>query len=85
MNFIDMNIVGADDAKIHFPELLARVAEGETITITRDDTPVARLVPIKSPSSAEDRRDAIRSMREVAACNQLAGLRVGDLIAEGRR
>ena len=32
-------------AKAHFPELIARVARGERIVISRYNTPVAELVP----------------------------------------
>ena len=81
----DTNIMGAYEAKAHFSELLARVAGGEEITITRHGSPVARLIPATPVSSAEDRREAIRSMRELASRNRLAGLRVKDLIAEGRK
>jgi prevent-host-death family protein len=37
-------------AKAHLPELLARVARGERIVISRYNTPVAELVP---PPAAE--------------------------------
>lgn len=85
MNATNMNAVGAYEAKTHFSELLARVAGGEEITITRHGSPVARLIPAKSNSTTDDRREAIRSMRELASRNRLAGLRVKDLIAEGRK
>jgi len=38
--------VGAFEAKTHLSELLARVEEGEQITITKHGRPVARLTPI---------------------------------------
>ncbi len=37
--------LGAYEAKTHLPLLLDRVEGGETITITRQGKPVARLVP----------------------------------------
>nr|MBA3415913.1 type II toxin-antitoxin system prevent-host-death family antitoxin [Chloroflexia bacterium] len=40
-----MKSVGAYEAKTHLARLLAEVAEGETITITKHGTPVAQLVP----------------------------------------
>lgn len=38
--------VGAFEAKTHLSELLAKVQEGEQITITKHGRPVARLVPV---------------------------------------
>ena len=40
-----MSTVGAYEAKTHLPRLLDRVANGETITITKHGKPVAMLVP----------------------------------------
>jgi prevent-host-death family protein len=79
------SVVGAYDAKTHFSELLERVAGGEVITITRHGSPVARLVPARMISSVEDRQEAILAMRRIAGRNRLGGLRVKDLIAEGRK
>lgn len=77
--------IGAYDAKTRFSELLDRVAEGEEITITKHGTPVARLVPIQRKTSVDERRTAIREMRELSKRLTLGGLKVKDLIAEGRR
>ena len=41
-----MERIGACEAKTHLPQLLDRVAQGESLTITRHGKPVARLVPI---------------------------------------
>lgn len=79
------NTVGAFEAKTHFSELLERVEEGQEITITRHGTPVARLVPLKKTSTAEERHAAIQAMRELAKGQTLGGLRIKDLINEGRR
>jgi prevent-host-death family protein len=78
-------VVGAYDAKTHFSELLERVAGGEVITITRHGSPVARLVPASTIFSVEGRQEAILAMRQIAGRNRLGGLRVKDLIAEGRK
>jgi prevent-host-death family protein len=85
MNKADTTVFGATDAKRHFSELLRRVADGEKITITRHGFPVARLVPARPVTSAREREEAIRLMRELASRNRLRGLKVEDLIAEGRR
>lgn len=79
------SVVGAYDAKTRFSEILERVVNGEEITITRHGTAVARLVPICPVATEETRRDAIRQMRVLASRNRLDGLRVEDLVAEGRR
>ena len=41
-----MERIGAYEAKTHLPKLLDRVAQGESLTITRHGKPVARLVPV---------------------------------------
>ena len=53
-----MDRIGAYEAKTHLPRLLDRVAQGESLTITRHGKPVARLVPV-----TDDRERA----REAAA------------------
>jgi prevent-host-death family protein len=40
------DMVSVHAAKTHLSRLLARVEAGEVITIARDKTPVARLVPV---------------------------------------
>ena len=48
-----MERIGASEARRHLPRLLDRVAQGESLTITRHGKPVARLVPIAhDPESA---------------------------------
>jgi len=80
-----LKTIAAYDAKTRFSELLERVANGEEITITRHGSPVARMTPVKRRSSAEQRRAAIESMRSLASRLDLGGLRIRDLIDEGRR
>jgi prevent-host-death family protein len=41
-----MTVVSLAEAQIHLAELLDKVAAGEEIVITRDDTPIAQVVPI---------------------------------------
>lgn len=77
--------VGAYEAKTHFSQLLERVVAGEEITITRHGHAVARLVPIAATPSVESRREAVRQMRELACRNHLKGLRIRDLMTEGRK
>ncbi|MDD4890216.1 MAG: type II toxin-antitoxin system prevent-host-death family antitoxin [Phycisphaerae bacterium] len=82
---VDKGDVGAYEAKTHFSELLERVENGEEVTITRHGSPVARLVPVRRGNTREARKAAIEAMRQLASGNSLKGLRIKDLIAEGRR
>jgi len=77
--------VGAYEAKTHFSELLAKVEAGEEITITKHGTPVARLVPVKKKYTREERRAAIKRWTELSKGLSLGGLKIRDLINEGRR
>ena len=78
--------VGAFHAKTHFSQLLERVAQGEEITITKHDRPVARLVPADRPSREHvatifRQMDALRqSLPKVKDKDSLK-----DLINHGRR
>jgi prevent-host-death family protein len=45
--------VGAFEAKTKFSELLERVGQGEEITITKHEKPVARPVPFEKPSRVD--------------------------------
>ena len=79
-----METVGTFEAKTHLTRLLDRVAAGEQITITRHGTPIARLVPVK-PSSSPQIREIIAKLKEFSTGQTLGGLKVKDLINEGRR
>ena len=79
------NRAGAYEAKTHLSELLEKVEAGEEITITKHGAPVAKLVPIKKETSAEERVAAIRRIQKLAAGLSLGGLKIKDLIGEGRR
>lgn len=54
--------VGSFDAKTHLPNLLRRVEQGETITITRRGKPIARLVPVEPDRQAEV-REAVQRLK----------------------
>jgi prevent-host-death family protein len=77
--------VGAYDAKTHFSELLEKVEAGEEITITKHGTPVARLVPVAKSYTAAERREAIERIKKLSNGLSLGGLKIRDLIHEGRR
>jgi len=77
--------VGAYDAKTNFSALLERVADGEEITITRHGMPVAQMVPVRRKTTTVQRSAAIKAIRELSQGNSFSGLKLKDLIAEGRR
>ncbi|WP_420616398.1 type II toxin-antitoxin system Phd/YefM family antitoxin [Candidatus Palauibacter sp.] len=56
-----MDRIGAYEAKTHLPRLLDRVADGESLTITRHGRPVARLVPVDE----DDRARAYAAARRI--------------------
>ena len=84
-NLQDRNTVGAYEAKTHLSKLLEKVEAGEEITITKHGAPVAKLVPVKKEVSAEQRVAAIERIQKLATGLSLGGLKVKDLINEGRR
>lgn len=78
-----MKQVGVYDAKTHLPRLLDEVERGETVTITRHGRPVARLVPVRGNQRTV--AEAIEALREFGRKHPLKGLKIKDLIEEGRR
>jgi len=81
----DANTVGAYEAKTHLSELLEKVEAGEEITITRHGSPVAKLVPMKRKATADERAAAIQRIQKLGKSLSLGGLKIKDLIAEGRK
>lgn len=79
-----MKTVGSYEAKTHLPRLLEEVAKGEEITITKHGVPVAVLVP---PPGARRRSvgEVIEEIKEFRKGKTLGGLKIEDLIEEGRR
>ena len=78
--------IGAFEAKTKFSELLARVAEaGVEFVITKHDRPIARLVPAVKSRSHEEATKAVTEWRRRRKRRQLRGVRVKDLVSEGRR
>ena len=56
-----MQFIGSYQAKTRLPELLRRVEQGESFTITRRGLPVARIVGIEE--NVEDIRSVIDRLR----------------------
>lgn len=78
--------IGAFEAKTKFSELLSRVAEsGAEFVITKHDRPIARLVPAVKSHSHEEAAKAVTEWRRQRKRCRLRGLRVKDLVSEGRR
>lgn len=57
-----MKTVSARAANQGFSKLLAEVAKGKEVVITRHGKPVARLVPVQDEAAAKKREAAIRRM-----------------------
>jgi prevent-host-death family protein len=79
-----MSTIGMFDAKTHFSQLIERVLKGERITITRHGVPVA----VISPPVAREQLDVKRAVEELKAFRKgrtLGGIKIRDLINEGRR
>jgi prevent-host-death family protein len=80
-----MDSVGAFEAKTNLSRLLERVRQGETIAITRRGEEIAHLVPPPGARAKANASDAIARWRQTRQGLRLDGLRVRDLIDEGRR
>jgi prevent-host-death family protein len=83
-----MKTIAVFEAKNRFSELLAAVAHGEEVTITRHGSPVARLVAIGTnaqPSEQQRLRvsDAMQRLREIGASAEL-GCTVRQALDAGR-
>ncbi len=80
-----MHEVGAFEAKNKLGQLLDRVAAGEEIIITRRGKAVARLVPPRADLDPDRARTAVAAIRAMSKGVTLGGLKIKDLIGEGRR
>jgi prevent-host-death family protein len=78
-----MKQVGVYDAKTHLAKLLDEVERGETVTITRHGRPVAKLVSVSPRELTVE--EAIKELQEFGRKHPLRGLKIKDLIEEGRR
>jgi prevent-host-death family protein len=79
-----METVGAFEAKTRLSQLLERVAQGETIQITKRGRPVALLTP---PAAAQtpDLERIVAEIRESRKGRKLGRISLRALIEEGRR
>ena len=78
-----MSTIGAFEAKTHFASLLAKVAAGEEITITKHGRPVARMIGAARGDDARV-RDAVEALRALRKTTTLGGVSWKTLRDEGR-
>ena len=76
--------IGAFEAKNRLGALLDRVEHGEEIVITRRGKPVAKLVPAGPGFDRAKARRAVAGLLEDRRGVTLGGLKIKDLISEGR-
>ena len=79
-----MREVGAFEAKSKLGTLLDWVENGEEVLITRRGKPVARLVPADIGVDRAKARRAVEGLLEARRGVTLGGLRIKDLVDEGR-
>jgi antitoxin (DNA-binding transcriptional repressor) of toxin-antitoxin stability system len=80
-----MREIGAFEAKNTLGSLLDLVEKGEEVVITRRGKPVARLVRETGGVDREKARRAAADMLANSKGVRLEGLKLKDLIEEGRR
>lgn len=79
-----MKRIGAFEAKNRLSELLEAAEHGEEVVITKHGRPVAKLTPVDNFDRARA-REAIEWMKEFRKKHPLRGLKIKDLINEGRK
>ena len=72
------------ETKTHLPKLLARVAKGERITITKHGVPVAVLQPPED-SLAADPTEVVEQLKRFRKGKRLGDLSIRDAIEKGRK
>ena len=80
-----MDSVGAFEAKTHLSDLLDRVRQGETITITRHGIPAAMLVPVEEAGPKLTHKEVVEGMRALRKRIKPDSISVRAMINEGRR
>ena len=79
-----MKTIGAFEAKNRLSELLDAVENGEEIMITKHGRAVAKLVPPEGFDRAKA-RESIEWLKDFRKKHSLGGLKIKDLINEGRK
>ena len=73
------------EAKNRLSALLAEVARGVEVTITKRGVPVAKLVPAGPAFDRDKARQAAAGLRRASRGTPLGGLAIKDLVNGGRR
>lgn len=79
-----MKEIGAFEAKNTLGALLDMVESGEEIVITRRGKPIARLVRETGPVDRAQARQAVKRIIANRKGKSLGGLKIKDLVNEGR-
>ncbi len=79
-----MREIGAFEAKNRFGQLLDQVEHGDEILITRRGRAVAKLVPAHPGFDRDKARRAVAGILSLSKGVTLGGLKIKDLIDEGR-
>jgi prevent-host-death family protein len=72
------------EAKNRLRALLTEVARGAEITITRRGVPVAKLVPVGPTFDRTKAQRAAAGLRDASRGATLGGIKIKDLVDEGR-
>ena len=78
-----MEQIGTHEAKTRLSELLAKVRKGQEFLITNRGEPVAKLISASKTDQSQIRL-AIKEIKEIQDRNRLSGLKIRDMIDEGR-
>jgi prevent-host-death family protein len=78
-----MEQIGTHEAKTRLSELLAKVRKGQEFLITNRGEPVAKLIAASKNDQSQIRL-AIKEIKEIQGRNRLGGLKIRDMIDEGR-
>jgi prevent-host-death family protein len=79
-----MEQIGSFEAKNHFAALLVRAEQGEEIIITKRGRAVAKLVPAETGFDRAKAQRAVEGLQKARKGVTLGGLKIKDLISEGR-
>lgn len=79
-----MREMGAFEVKNKFGQLLDQVEHGDEIVITRRGRAIAKLVPADPGFDRDKARRAVAGILALSKGVTLGGLRIKDLINEGR-
>jgi prevent-host-death family protein len=80
-----MKHIGSYEAKTHLSQLLDDVEAGQSVVITRNGRPAARLVPVTGDGA--DAKTAIMELKAFGEAHRasLKGVSIRSLIEDGRK